>query len=126
MLMDEDLLFKHRRMRSERAESNKREEQGRYDNHSCQYRHKNRLPFALSLAMWSDPLPVLLPGLEAEDLTQTTRKGGRLPTGRAGGRREGFFWRPMEICAEDDERDGDRTVACLRNGTLNRVHVDFK
>ena len=124
--MDKDLLLKHGWMRSECADSNKREEQGRYDNHTRKYRHKDRLPFALSLAMRCDWLPILLPSLEAENLAQTTREGSRLPTGRTRGRRVGFFRRPIEICTKHDECDGDRTVACLSNGTLDGMHMGFK
>ena len=37
-----------------------------------------------------------------------------------------LFWGPMEICAKHDKSDGDRAVACLSNGTLNRMHVYFQ
>jgi hypothetical protein len=68
VLIDEDLLLEYRRMSSERANGNKREEQGGHNNHSCKYRNKDSLPFAFSLAMWCTWLPILLPTLEAENL----------------------------------------------------------
>jgi hypothetical protein len=51
VLIDEDLLLEYRRMSSERANGNKREEQGGHNNHSCKYRNKDSLPFTFSLAM---------------------------------------------------------------------------
>lgn len=125
-LFKENLLLKYRWMASKRTDGHKWEEHGRHDHHPCKYCHEDRFPFTFSRGMECNLLSFLLPSFEAEDLTQTTGEGGSPPTAIARSGRFGCFWGPIEICAKDDESDGDRAVACLRNGALNGMQVYFK
>ena len=73
-VMFEDLLLKHRWVISERANGHQREEYERDDKHPGKDRHEDRRPFTTFRATRGTRSPILLPTLEAKDLTDTTRK----------------------------------------------------